>query len=92
MELRSSAPIAATFDKALRDIEGQELERAESHRRDGNPRVTPSESYNQVRCLYCGYSPGFLGARLNIYLIEGEAAFVCRSCETMLNQQKPEEP
>ncbi|MDD2319160.1 MAG: hypothetical protein PHO83_03820 [Geobacteraceae bacterium] len=79
-------------DKALRDAETRELARAESHHRDGKMKMEPSESYNQIRCLYCGYAPGLVGGRLNIYLIDGEAAFVCRSCETMLNQQKPEEP
>jgi hypothetical protein len=74
----------------LAEIEDLELQRSAGHHRDGQPKMTPSESYNHIRCLYCGYVPGF-GGRLNIYLINGEPALVCRSCETMLNQLKPEE-
>jgi len=75
-------------DDVLTEIEQIELQRSSLYLRDGRPMMTPSESYNHIRCLYCGYIPGY-GGRLNIMLINGEPALVCLSCETLIMNKEP---
>jgi len=53
--------------------------------------MTAKTSYNECKCVFCGYQPGVTG-RLSMLILNGEPAWACLGCEVQtINGAKTDE-